>query len=205
MKIVCISDTHTHHEKAHIPEGDLLIHAGDISNGKDRQVIRFLEWFEQHPHPYKVFIGGNMDYTLEHDADRYRKLLSDYTYYLENEEVIIEGLKIWGSPVVPEFVGVFNYRRGEAMRFFWKRIPDDVDLLLTHTPPKGILDRTSSGTEVGCADLRKRVDEIQPPFHIFGHVHESYGIFRTEHTTFVNASFSSSKIFRYNAPITLDW
>lgn len=205
MKIVCISDTHTHHEKARVPDGDLLIHAGDISNGKDRQVVRFLKWFEQQPHPYKVFIGGNMDYPLEHDDTRYRGLLSDNIYYLENEAVIIEGIKIWGSPVVPDFVGVFNYSRGEAIRSFWEGIPSDVDLLLTHTPPKGILDRTSSGMEVGCVDLRQRVEELRPPLHVFGHVHESYGIYRTKPTTFVNASFSSSKIFSYNSPLTLEW
>ena len=76
----------------------------------------------------------------------------------------------------------------EEIHNIWKKIPDDTQILLTHSPPKGILDRNIDGESQGCEKLLERVQEINPLVHIFGHIHESYGIFPTSSTIFINAS-----------------
>ncbi len=205
MKIVFISDTHAQHRKAKLPEGDLLLHGGDVTNGRESQMDDFLRWLADQPHKYKVFIGGNMDGMLEKEAAQYRASLPPNTFYLENEGIEIEGLFIWGSPMIPRFVGAFNCDRGAELRAYWEKIPDNVDILLTHTPPGGILDRTSMGKSVGCRELRRRVDELQPKLHLFGHVHESYGQQSDERTTFVNGSFVRGFFHRNNPPVELNW
>ena len=204
MTIVCISDTHGRHREVTLPDGDLLIHAGDISNGQQRQVTDFLDWFTAHPHRHKIFIGGNMDYPLEKKPQHYRNLLPENVYYLENEGVEIEDIKIWGSPAIPQFVGAFNYRRGPELRHFWQQIPEDIDLLITHTPPRGILDRTSQGKSVGCKELLLRVQAIRPKVHLFGHVHESYGKKTSEHTLFLNASYLGGKPGHPHSPMEVN-
>jgi len=204
MTIICISDTHGRHREVELPGGDLLIHAGDISNGREQQVRDFLDWFIAHPHRYKVFIGGNMDRPLEARPQHYRDQLPERVYYLENDELDIEGIKIWGSPVVPRFVGAFNYERGPELRHFWKQIPDDINLLVTHTPPYGILDRTSQGKSVGCEELAERVKQIQPKLHLFGHVHESYGRREMENTIFINASYIGGRSGQPHLPFEVE-
>ena len=106
--------------------------------------------------------------------------------------------------MIPRFVGAFNRKRGEALRAYWEKIPEDVDILVTHTPPSGILDRTSLGLSVGCKDLRRRVDELHARFHLFGHVHEAYGKETHGGTTFVNGSFVRGFFQRFNVPFELE-
>ena len=68
----------------------------------------------------------------------------------------------------------------------WAHIPDNVDVLITHTPPAGILDRSRHGRQLGCPHLADRVSELAPAVHCFGHVHASGGVSRQDGTTFVN-------------------
>lgn len=76
MKIVAISDTHQLHDKVVIPDGDVLVHAGDFTNqGTDGALIKFLTWFSSQPHPYKVFIAGNHELGLDRGLNRDRKLV----------------------------------------------------------------------------------------------------------------------------------
>ena len=105
-----------------------------------------------------------------------------------NEEIIIDGIKFYGSPNTPEFMSwAFMKQRGKSIAKIWKKIPDDTDVLITHGPPKGILDLCKDG-HVGCQDLLERVYEVQPKFHIFGHIHESRGQHKENGTTFVNVT-----------------
>ena len=204
MKIVFISDTHGKHRKVDIPDGDIFIHAGDVTNGREAEILDFLNWLAELPHTYKIFIGGNMDRMLEVGSATYHNMLPEDTYYLENEGLDLEGFHIWGSPMIPDFVGAFNRKRGRELRVYWEKIPEDVDVLITHTPPAGILDRTSLGLSVGCKDLRSRVDELQAKFHLFGHIHESYGKEERNGTTFVNGSIIRGFFQHFNAPFELE-
>ena len=94
------------------------------------------------------------------------------------------------SPYQPEFCDwAFNKPiDSEEIAEVWSKIPDDVDVLITHGPPANILDSTFSGTHVGCPRLLKRVKEVKPRLHVFGHIHEGYGIDEEDSTVFVNAS-----------------
>ena len=205
MRLICISDTHgQHHELKDLPRGKGLIHAGDMSsNGSRESVIDFLKWFASLDYQYKIFIAGNHDWFFEkNDRKEIDKIIPPNVIYLENEGIEIEGIKIWGSPISPEFNNwAFNRRRGEEINKVWNLIPSDTDILITHGPPQGILDRTNNWENVGCLDLLTKIMEIQPKFHIFGHIHEDYGKKKMGETTHINASILSTMYTVRNKPI----
>jgi Icc-related predicted phosphoesterase len=191
MKIVAISDTHGLHQSICLPEGDLLIHAGDLSKrGLKTEVEDFLNWFSAQPHRYKVFIAGNHDFFFEkEDTDVIQKLIPDNIIYLNDSAAMIEGLKIWGSPIQPLFYDwAFNRQRGADIKKHWDLIPADADILLTHGPAHGILDLTMDYRNVGCEELLKKIEAVKPKYHICGHIHEAHGVLEKEGTTFINAS-----------------
>lgn len=189
MRIVCISDTHARHERTIVPPGDLLIHAGDITNhGDPDDVVKFDRWLGGLPHRHKVVICGNHDFCFEQTPEQARSLITN-AVYLQDFAVTIEGIKIYGSPWQPWFGGwAFNLERGPELAEKWKLIPDDTQILITHGPPAGILDKTRHGDIVGCMDLFHRVWEVRPRLHVFGHIHEAAGHLDIDGVTFVNAS-----------------
>ncbi len=209
MKITLISDTHGKHHspKLQVPDSEIIVHAGDFTSmGTLEQVIDFLKWYSELPHPYKVLIGGNHDFLLEKNALLFKSLLPDNIIYLENESVEIEGIKIWGSPITPWFYDwAFNRERGEDIRRYWEQIPDDVDILVTHGPPYGHGDKTLRGELVGCEDLLEFVLKIKPKYHVFGHIHEAYGITQNESTTFINASCLNLNYQMVNDPVCIEF
>lgn len=189
MKIVCISDTHGKHQGLEVPEGDLLIHAGDVSRrGKPKEIRKFNDWLGTLPHPYKVVIAGNHDWLFENAPEEAEALITQ-AVYLNDSGVNIQGFHIWGSPISPTFYDwAFNRDRGEQIRKHWALIPENTDILITHGPPKGILDKVFTGEEVGCEDLTEAVNRVCPKYHIFGHIHEAYGQATHNGTHYINAS-----------------
>lgn len=173
-----------------IPDGDLLIHAGDVSSRGGMNEIRdFNEWLGTLPHPHKVIISGNHDFGFERYPKEAEALITN-AKYLNDSGITIEGLKIWGSPIQPWFYDwAFNRKRGKDIRKHWDMIPTDTDILITHGPPFGILDNTERSEKVGCADLMDIIQHrVRPRLHVFGHIHEAYGQQQVEDTLFVNAS-----------------
>jgi Icc-related predicted phosphoesterase len=208
MKIVAISDTHNRHNKLIVPDGDILIHAGDVtSQGKQSQVEDFLKWFSKHPHPHKIFIAGNHDFFFERMPDTYiQSLIPENVTYLNDSGITIEGIKIWGSPVQPWFYDwAFNRQRGADIQKHWDLIPNDTDILITHGPVQGILDKTIDGTHVGCVDLMNTVRRIRPKYFICGHIHEAYGRAETIGTTYINASVLDVRYQLVNQPIVFEY
>lgn len=191
VRIVCISDTHGHHEDLDIPPGDILIHAGDFSSGTDpfkerRELEAFNAWLGTLPHAHKIVIAGNHDGFMTRSGAR--KLFTK-AVYLQEESVEVMGLRIFGSPYTPRCGnGAFHFTNLQTPQRAWGAIPDDVDVLVTHGPPKGILDQNHRGDSVGDGVLEERVLAVQPRLHVFGHVHESYGERLSGVTTFVNAA-----------------
>ena len=207
MKIVAISDSHDRHNQLILPQGDILIHAGDVtSQGKQAQVKNFLNWFSQQPHKHKIFIAGNHDFFFENMPEEYvRSLIPDNVIYLNDSGVTIEGIKIWGSPVQPWFYDwAFNRQRGSDILKHWDLIPSDTDILITHGPPQGILDRTAQGAKAGCIDLLNTIRRIRPKVFICGHIHEAYGMETSPSTTFINASVLNLNYQLTNNPIVVD-
>ena len=191
MKIVAISDTHGQHQSMSIPSGDLLIHAGDLSKrGTKTEVEDFLNWFSTLPHPYKVFIAGNHDFYFERESNsEIQKMIPENIIYLNDNQTVIEGVKIWGSPIQPWFFDwAFNRKRGAEIKKHWDLIPAGTDILITHGPAFGILDLTINYKNVGCEELIKKIEIIKPKYHICGHIHEAHGVMEKDGTTFINAS-----------------
>jgi len=192
-KIVAVSDTHGRHRRVEIPDGDVLVHAGDFTgSGSLRDVEEFDDWLSQFPHPTKILVAGNCDGICEMSPDQVREALTE-ARYLEDEALEVDGLNFWGSPWQPVFLDMsFNLPRGEELAEKWALVPDDTDVLVTHGPPAGILDRTSRGEEVGDEELLARVTEVRPKLHVFGHIHESMGVEERRGTTFCNAACNKS-------------
>ncbi|MDF1816105.1 MAG: hypothetical protein P1V20_28145, partial [Verrucomicrobiales bacterium] len=113
--------------------------------------------------------------------------------------------KIWGSPWQPEFHDwSFNLPRGSALAEKWALIPEDTDILITHSPPRGILDLCSHGGREGCDDLLKRVVELRPALHLFGHIHEAHGKEFHNETNYINASICNLGYRPVNSPFVWD-
>ena len=189
MRIVCLSDTHDRLAEIQVPDGDVLVHAGDFTRGGDRDaVLAFATSLHELPHADKVVVAGNHDLLFEREPQTGAALLGD-VHYLCDSGVTIDGLRFWGSPWQPEFFDwAFNLPRGVALAEKWALFPNDTDVLVTHGPPLGILDRTVHGEDVGCEDLARAVERVRPRLHVFGHIHESHGRLERDGTTFVNAS-----------------
>lgn len=189
MKIVIISDTHNKHRQLVLPEGDLIIHAGDVSEGgTNRECLEFLQWFSQLPFKHKVFIAGNHDFMFER-TDSTPIAIPDGVIYLRDNSCEIEGLRIYGSPYTPEFYNwAFMKKRGVEIRKVWENIPSKLDILVTHGPPFKVLDRNLYGVFTGCEDLLEKVKEVKPKIHAFGHIHEAYGRHEENGIKFINAS-----------------
>lgn len=191
LKIVCISDTHGMHERVRVPEGDILIHAGDFMayGNRTSEIVSFNDWLLRQPHRIKIVVAGNHDLLFESHPDIAKPLLAAGVY-LENSGIEIEGVRIWGSPVQPRFLNwAFNVDRGPAIRGYWDMIPSSTDILITHGPPYGMLDTViPSGEHLGCEELMKAVQRVRPKVHVFGHVHGGSGTSSLQGAQFVNAS-----------------
>ena len=216
MKILALSDTHGKH--AHIPSSwmvpaDILIHAGDISNvGRIVEIIDFLDWFSIQPYQYKIFIAGNHDWGFQDNEEKIDEILLKYPdiIYLRDSSMTIEDVKFYGTPWQPDFYNwAFNLPRGKALQDKWDLIPSDTQVLITHGPPKDILDFVSSyneGRNVGCEQLADTVLTRLPDLklNIFGHIHYSYGELLKDNKIFVNAATLNEQYIVSNKPILIE-
>ncbi|OJD20694.1 hypothetical protein ACJ73_07969 [Blastomyces percursus] len=203
-RIVCVSDTHGYAPSDgafKLPKGDVLIHAGDLSNqGTMSELCKTVEWIERADFEVKIVIAGNHDITLDSDfynrhwrsfhnqrresADDCRaQFAKSSIVYLNHESAVIplsrpEGprsvFKIFGSPYTP-YCGkwAFGYSSEEAPDI-WAQIPQDTDIVLTHTPPRSHCDENRHGS-LGCEYLRRALWRVRPRLAICGHVHEGRG------------------------------
>lgn len=213
MKLVCISDTHEREERIALPEGDVLIHAGDISHHEGILALRnFLEWMKDQPFQHKIMIAGNHDFYFENEErpEAVQLCKEAGVTYLQDSSIQIDGINFWGSPWQPWFYDwAFNAHRGEDIAQHWKKIPDDTNVLITHGPVKGILDEAPIGfgkfEHVGCVDLADRISNLPNiKAHICGHIHNGYGHMQIAGVHFVNACICTEKYQPDNAPIVIE-
>jgi Icc-related predicted phosphoesterase len=189
LRLVLLNDTHQLHREVDVPDGDILIHAGDFTMFSESMeaVADFNDWLGELRHRFKVIVPGNHEFFLEADPSD-RSLLSNATVLI-NEGIKIEGLRLWGTPVTPMYGGAFGLSRAKDRKKLYAQIPLDTDVLISHGPPFGILDADPvSGLHQGCHELLDVVIELRPKLHVFGHIHTASGVFQTEQTTFVNAA-----------------
>lgn len=233
IRFVCISDTHGKIEgsKLHMPPGDVLLHAGDFTQkGHMNEIQKFNSYLGALPYKVKVVIAGNHDLTFddniteaslrtfgvqkstvesylsERGLKSVKQMLTS-AIYLEDSLVTVCGIKIYGAPWQPVFCDWgFNLNRGEDILKKWQTIPADLDILMTHGPPVGHGDLTGGNNNVGCVELLNTVQKrVKPKFHVFGHIHEGYGVTSDGYTTFINASTCTRRYLPTNAPIVFDF
>lgn len=206
MRIICIGDTHGYHNKLRLPSGDVLIHAGDmVARSNFEEVREFLDWFGAQDYPHRILVAGNHDRLHETDPDIAAALTPAGVTYLQDRSCIIRGLKIHGSPVQPEFNSwAFNRKRGVEIAKHWNMIPEDTDVVITHGPAYGILDHDLRGRNHGCADLRKRLEIIQPRLHVCGHIHSARGVTTLGRTVMVNAAICDDDYRPVHPPTVVD-
>lgn len=183
ISIVCVSDTHN--SQPAVPDGDVLIHAGDLTqSGSLKELQAAVAWLRAQPHPTKVVVAGNHDLLL--DASRDDKATGQTAaeremidcgdiVYLENAEATVvcangRRLRIYGSPLSPRHGNwVFQYPRNQDV---WAgTVPEGIDVLVTHGPPHAHLDLLKKG----CVHLLRELWRSRPRLHVFGHVHEGAG------------------------------
>lgn len=208
MRIVCLSDTHCRLSEINVPDGDLLIHAGDLTGrGTRAEIEEELAVLRALPHTFKCLTAGNHDFLWEREPALARSLVPAGIHYLEDSETTLAGLRIWGSPVTPAFHNwAFNRERGPDIRRHWDKIPNGIDVLVTHGPPFDKRDLVVHRMEkVGCRDLGMAIARVRPALAIFGHIHEGYGMCADRHTTYVNAAICNRSYDPINPPIVLDW
>lgn len=204
MKLVCISDTHNQHGQLHLPAGDVLVCAGDVSNkGTQEELTDFLTWFAAQPHRYKILVGGNHDVALQ-GRDRF---VAPGVLCLEDAEAMIDGVRFYGAPWRPrpiwKMVGLdLDASRGRHSAFGvyeneiaekWAAIPVGIDVLITHVPPIDILDQSwdkqaQRHIHLGCPALFARVQAVKPRYHIFGHIHDFNDSFLFDGVSYHNVS-----------------
>lgn len=188
MKLVFLSDTHSQHDQIEVPEGDILIHCGDaLGRGTVSDTIKFNAWLGALPHKYKIFVPGNHDELFEVNEGYARELMTNATVLID-EPIEIEGLKFYGSPWTPTFYNWNFMMPDSALAQVWSKIPNNLDVLITHGPPYGILDFNSRGDLCGSQTLHNAVIQKQPRIHAFGHIHEAAGTVRHNGTQFINAA-----------------
>lgn len=208
--LVLISDTHNLHKNLKIPYCDYLIHAGDLTKlGYQYEVENFLSWFgKQDTARHKILIAGNHDFMAEDEPDSFIQLVKEQDIiYLDHETIELEGLVLFGS------AHQFNL---PTCAFFkddpvdsWKDIPVNCDIAITHIPPYGLGDRVrklhkdETDYHVGCPGLLHKIETINPTLHVYGHIHEGAGEYKSGacDTRFINASMLNHRYEQVHSPI----
>ena len=180
MRILHLSDTHgLHSQIGRLPEADVIVHSGDFTHyGTEKECLDFLNWFIALPYKHKIFVVGNHDLCL-YDADNIEDLPAN-VHFLQDRGITVDGVKFYGT-------GFMHYRA----------IPPDTQVLVTHEPPFGILDREESlGIgEYGSTEIRKQVLALPAlRLHLFGHSHNGYGLYQENGVTFSNGALMAYEI-----------
>jgi Icc-related predicted phosphoesterase len=203
MLIDCIADTHGRHKQLDLEGGDILIHAGDIEARNKASLVNFLGWFDEQPYTHKIFVAGNHDGWMEQHPGKTKYITNKYnSIYLQDEYVTINDIKIWGSPWALEFGGWAFMKTEQKMDEYVNKIPNDIDILISHGPAYGILDKETYGELCGSVNLHKP----SPKYFVCGHIHEQGGRTKTiEETQYINASVVNRELTITNKQITIDY
>ncbi len=209
--VVCISDTHNN--KKYLPDGDLLIHAGDLANdGTVTEIQAQIDWLKAQPHREKIVVAGNHDGYFDprsrNSEDREKQLDWGNIHYLERSAVTLSfpdqrdrQLHVYGAPEIPQCGGSeFAFQHARERDVWSNTVPMQTDILVTHTPPKYHLDLPAA---LGCQFLLKEVWRVRPRLHVFGHVHAGHGQ-ETAHWDETQMAYESI-MARRNAGLLLDF
>ncbi len=185
-RIWFISDTHNAHDQLRLPPGvDVVVHCGDeSSSGKlsqnEDECRRFLSWYSALEIPVKIFVPGNHSIAVEQNLIR----AQDYPAikFLIHEPCRFGQILFFGSPFTPQYSDWAYMKTRQELTTLWQSIPSGIDILITHGPPKGILDVTRDADHgkpihAGSRSLADQImQRIRPRLHAFGHIHDEQEI-----------------------------
>lgn len=226
MIIDIVSDLHGYQPE--LPGGDLLLLCGDYTaQSSEKEFLEFIAWLRKQPYEEKIFIAGNHDTFIE--APRHGRLFGNGIIHLSDWGTTFNGLKIWGSPWTKTFPNMnphcmaFTVDTDDELKEKWDLIPEDTDILITHSPPFSILDtvkrlnwnRRSRVKEVhvehvGSHSLYEKFygERLKCKLHAFGHIHGAYGVMEgmldCPNTTFVNASYVDEEYDPVHQPVRIE-
>lgn len=210
MKLCFISDTHGGH-KWNLKWGDVLCHTGDAEIHSMSSLVRFCEWLAEQRHDHKIYVPGN------HDEFLFNLLYDDEVPYDVFEEygvtcLIDKGITLapygieynfYGSPWSLTY-GDWGFMGSEEdLKPYWDKIPDNTDILLTHSPPLGVLDNVGYWS-TGSEGLFKKVMEVDPIIHAFGHIHCDHGMKKVMNTFFINSALGFSLNYKLKYPVIVE-
>lgn len=203
MRLIFISDTHG--EIPDVPDGDVLIHCGDATMmGRRKEVENFNDWLGTLPHKNKLFIPGNHDFLFEENWKEAKDIMTN-AICLKDEGLNINGIKFWGTPWCSRFGDWAFMHSEEGLKNEFSKIPEDTDILITHGPPNGILDKVvRGGWHVGSRALIEAIKRVKPEIVSFGHIHEGYGIIEQDGIKYINASICDVNYEPNNNPVIVD-
>lgn len=210
--IVAASDTHGLHREVVLPEGDVLIHCGDMTMYGEKPIyLDTFKWLCEQTSKFKhvICILGNHDKYHQYWLDLVKTCDKTNFHYLENSGIELDGIKYYGCPNVSNLPRwAFNDTTDPTC---WERIPDEVEVLISHSPPYRILDEV---WQYGSKKLRLRVDELMNKnlkVNVFGHTHEDGGKKMTltspnikREVLFVNAAICDIRYKATNPPMQFE-
>jgi len=208
-KIVCFSDIHGQQSKKLTQwfmdhPADILLFAGDIQKNNFDDGKEFIEWLSLLPYKNKVIIFGNHDSCYEY-TEEYAKKYEEITI-LNNSSITIDGINIYGSPHSLTFGHWWFQKTEQELEELYKQIPDDTNIIMTHSPVFGILDKTIDGRLTGSVSLLKRIQKLSElKYHIGAHIHEAAGIININNVTYINASLLDEKYRLVNDPVVIEY
>jgi hypothetical protein len=232
VRFVCLADTLGQHSSVPIIPADVLLFAGNLTNsGGLNQIAAFASWLEDYPAARKVLVAGSQDVTF--DAPFYTSHWRRFhlkrqeaelalptiqacrnAIYLENTSAAVAGIHVFGSPfsVGPlSTTGAFAGNAGQ-----WARIPEDVDILVTHGAAikmgPGYSPAAFTGASSSALPLRPLDDDLLtqiqqrviPAVHVCGNAAREYGVTTDGTTLFVNACICKPDLQATNSPIVFD-
>jgi len=228
ITIVAVSDTHGINDVIHasdtdlipaikIPSGDIFIYAGDFCNsGALQDVLAFNRWLTEHDifnkFRYVVVVAGNHDIIFENSPHYAESFLHKQVIYLKDNECkcyygseLSAGkyVRIYGSPWSLEFNNWAFMKTEEQLAKKFAKIPEGIDILVTHSPPYGILDVVKND-HLGSKSLADKVKQIKPKVHIFGHLHEGYGHEEHDGIHYYNVSILDGMYSISNKPTEIE-
>ena len=213
MQLLLISDTHGQTE-ALLPllrsekyaQAHCLIHCGDVTRyGSRKGLKKFADHLSDFKDLHKIVIAGNHDFCFEKHPDESRHILSDAgIMYLEDEAIEVSGVTFYGIPWTPQFGNWAFMDTPDNLAERWSHVPYGTDVLISHGPPRGILDMTHFGERAGGIEHRTVVSSIRPKLNVFGHIHETYGKEHYMGVDYINACLVNFHYEMVNQPVLYD-
>jgi Icc-related predicted phosphoesterase len=193
MKLKIFSDSHNLHnllDLSSVGPDDIIIHGGDaVNSGKQHQeILEFAHYWNKIPNE-KYMVPGNHDRQFEKSNKYWKEYRNMVDGLKVDQSVTIGNTKLWFSPWCVKFRDWAWNKTEDQLEKIYSRIPKDTNILVTHSPPYGILDKNMQGMPCGSMSLVKAINDLPNlKLVICGHIHEGRGHMERNGILYINAS-----------------